>query len=672
MSDRIDGLLPPCSDHERRRLEALRRLDVIHTPAEPSLDDAVALVALLVGAHAVSLTLVDTDVAWTKAGTCGQYEVPRQASVADLAIAAVGGRAQRVVVEGDPLAGHPTLAGLAFPVTCAAVAVLAPEGEPVGALEIVWNDERDLAPELLDLLDRFGSQTGHLLELRAEASEYHRFIDLSPEPVTVLDVDGRIVLANPALAMLLGSEVDELMGRPFLDLVDRQDRTRATSDLARVLFARSRSAQLDLQLRRADGEVVTCSVSAAHLRGARRHMQLVIHDLSERLRGEEERSRLSEQLARAQRLDAVGRVAGGLAHDLNNLLVVMVSNLGLAEESLAEAQAEVGVEPIASLRQDLDEMKLAVDRAGQLTSKLLEFAQRPDGQSGITHVIDAVEAVAGLIARSLGAGVKLLVEVEDDLPPVAADPVKLERALVNLVINASDAMPDGGSVRIVARGLRAAPAVADRRGGSRPTPAAVVVEVIDDGVGMDANVQARAFEPLYTTKGEDGTGLGLVTVAAFADEIDGTVRLESTPGEGTCVALILPAIDQPAFSVPVGIDVPVGGARVLLVDPGERTRRVIAQMLQGAGYRVRAVGSAEEALGQLGELAPDLLVTELALPGMSGVRLVAELQRRRPEIRAVALATVDAPRTLDGTPVLVKPFSHTRLLRTVERVMQDR
>jgi two-component system, cell cycle sensor histidine kinase and response regulator CckA len=645
---------------EQQRLEALLRPDVADTVPEPELDDALRLVQDLVGAHEVAMTLVSFERAWTQATTGARHDVARDASIAQLGIAARDGFAEVTVTEDHVLALHPALHGLRLPVTCAAVVVRGPGGDPLGALEIVWSEARQVEQGLVDILVRIATHAGHLIELRAEASEYRRFIELSPDPVTVLDVDGAIVMANPALATMLGYDhAATLTELPFLDLIDRRDRTRVTSDLARVLFARSRTAQIDLRLRRLDGAAVSCSVSAGNLRGARRHVQLVIHDLSDRLRGEDERTQLSEQLARAQRLDAVGQIAGGLAHDLNNLLVVMISNLSLAEESLVDAELEVGPDPIRAVRQDLEELRLAVDRAGRLTSKLLEFAQRPDGEHDVASVADAVETVQGLIARSLGAGVSLVLDVDEGLPPVAADPIKLERALVNLVINARDAMDGGGTVRIVSRDVGV-------------ESSSVLVEVIDDGQGMEPSVRARAFEPLFTTKGEGGSGLGLATVAAFADEIDASVQLDSVPGQGTRVGLRLPVADRKLDQLPMGLDVPVGGARVVLVDPGERTRRVIARMLQGAGYRVRAVGSAEEALQAFGDVSADLLVTELSLPGMTGVRLLAEVATRHPGLRAVALATVDAPHTLDGTPVLVKPFSHTRLLRTVERVMRDR
>lgn len=661
--------ITPRTPSEQQRLEALLRLDVVRTGAEPELDDAVRLIAELMGAHAVALTLVTADRAWTKAATIGQFEVDRRGSLAELAVDSPAGLAVIVVAEGSAFTSHPAVRGLDLPVTCGAVVVRGPTGEPVGALEVVWDARREVNEQAAARMLRAAAHLGHLLELRAEAREYRRFIELNPDPVLVLDIDAAIVLANPSLVTLLGYETaDDLVGTPFVELVDRQDRTRVTAELGRVMFARSRTAQIELVLHRRDGDVLTCAVSAGNLQGARRHLQLVVHDLSDRLRSEEQRSRLSEQLARAQRMDAVGQIAGGLAHDLNNLLVVMVSNLSLAEESLTDAERSVGHDPLAPVCQDLAELRLSVDRAGALTSSLLEFAQRRDGTDEVASVVEVVATVRGLIERSLGRDVTLEVVADDRLPPVAADPGKLERALVNLVINARDAMPDGGTVRLTA--VTSGEVVEDRRQRTGRSRAAVTIEVSDDGCGMDAYVQARAFEPLFTTKGEGGTGFGLATVAAFVDEIDGSIQLESRPGEGTRVRLHLPVAEAVAEPMAVGLDVPVGGARVMVVEPGERTRRVIVQMLQGAGYRVQAHGSAEEVLPLIAGVRPDLLITELSLPGMPGARLLTEVREHHPELRTVALTALDAPGTVDGTPVLVKPFSHTRLLRTVKRVLR--
>lgn len=657
---------------EQQRLGVARWADADATDA-PSFDVAVGLLADLLGAHQAMVSLVAGGLVSTTASTCGPIRVPRDASIAELAFASPNGVAVVTITRDHRLADHPALRGLELPVTCGAVAVPGPAGEPIGAVEVVWPDHRTVEPDLIEMLSNVGAHARDLFALHAEAREYRRFIELSPDPVTVLDDDGAVCRSNAALAQLLGLDgTEDLAGRPFLELVDRRDRTRATSELARVMFRRNRTAQLDVRLLHAAGGSIACSISAGNLRGTPNRVQLVVHDLSDRLRGEDERTQLSEQLARAQRLDAVGQIAQGLAHDLNNLLVIMVSNLSLAEESLGDADGDPGAEPFTAVRQDLAELRLAVDRAGQLTSKLAQFAQRADPEYAVASVAEVVETVQGLVVPTLASQVTLVVDVAVGLPPVAVDPTRLERVLLNLVLNARDAMLARGTVRVLARSTSVADGNGVRPTGVRPSHGSVLIEVVDDGQGMDASTQARAFEPLFTTKGEGGSGLGLATVAALADEVDGSVRLDSEPGRGTRVSLVLPCTERTAAEAPIGGNVPVAGARVLLVDPGERTRRVIARMLQGAGYRVTSLASAEEALRSLDELPTDLLIAELSLPGKTGVQLLAEVRLRVPALRAVMLAAVEAPLTLDGTPVLVKPFSHTRLLRTVEVVLQQR
>ncbi len=642
-----------------RRAEAQRRLGVAGACRFDELDELLALVARAAGASGARFVVIDQDVDRVVAEDGPAYRVDRRWSLARTALKAADGRASVVVEPGVERAGLPLFAGADVPVALAAVSVTAPDGEPIGGVVAHWVGEQAVQEPAWAPLEDGARHLGYVLELRADEREYRRFINLNPDPVLVLDVEGAVVIANPAMATLLGHDDPEAMvGRPFLACVARSDRARVTAELARVLFARRRTRQFDVSLLDREGATVATSVSAGHLRGARRHLQLVVHDLSERLRAEEERSTLSEQLARAQRLDAVGHVASGLAHDLNNLLVVMVSNLALAREGLESIDAQV---PLRAVCDDLEELQIAVDRASALTSQLLAFAAADEAGSDAADIGEVVAAVLGLVERSLPQGVTLQRSVPSGLPLVAVPPVQLERALLNLVINARDAVGAIGTIEVRAS------STAD---GGRQS---VRLEVQDDGSGMDEATLARAFEPLFTTKADaGGSGLGLASVLALTDEVDGVVTIRSTPREGTTVTLVLPVEAAAPESIPVGVDVPVGGARVLLVDPGERTRRVITSMLRGSGYRVTPVATGEEALEILATGADELLITEVALPGRGGAELLEHVRASTQPIPVIVLASVDAPPTLAGVPVLVKPFSHARLLRVVERVLAER
>ncbi len=666
-----DALAAALEHDAPRQATSLTRLRLLKAGPHPSTTGLVQLAARTVQASYAALVLVDGRLARVQAAT---HRLPPAFPVETcLAALAITSDTDVAVFEPDDERRHP--AGLRLALEAAAV-VRSPDGVPVGALEVGWLEPRDLDDTVRDALHDLAGLAEEVLELRAEAEEYRRFVELTPDPVLILDLVGDVRQVNPALLGMLGiDDGEQVIGRSFVGLFARPDRARIAAALGRVPFSRVTVHRLDTRLVRPDGEQLPCSLSMGLLGGTRRHLQVTIHDLSDRLRDEEARTQLSEQLARAQRLDAVGQVAGGLAHDLNNLLVVMSANLSMAHESLGDLEVAGDREAMAPLLEDLDEVRAAVDRASDMTRQLLQFARREQGKAGVADLATVVGAIQQLLSRSLKPAVRLEVDLAPDLAPVAADPVQLERAVLNLVNNAVDAVGEAGTIRIRASTDTGGFGGKERRSdlAAKADRVAVRLEVVDDGGGMDEVTRVRACEPLFTTKPEGrGTGLGLSAVLAFADEVDATLSLSSAPGQGTTASLVVPVHEPGGHGVPVGLDRPVAGARVVLVDPGERTRRVIARMLGEAGYRVTTCASGEDALELLATNGTDLLVTELVLPATSGIRLIGDARQLLPGLPVVVLAAVEAPRALEGDPVLVKPFSQTRLLRTVERVLGQR
>ena len=658
---------------EARRLEALRRLDILDTPPEAEFDDVAGLLGALLGASYAAVTFVDDARAWSKAvrDRTQQPEVPRDCSPAWLAILAEGGTVHVAIDEVAELAQHPSVAEAGL-VTVAAAAIEAPDGQRIGAVEVGWADPLADDASLQATLQRVADHVTRLLELRGEVGEYRRFIELNPDAVTVLDLEGRIELANPMLAQVLRLAAStDVVGQNFLELVATEDRARVAKELAQVLLARRSASQADMRLLRSDGTAVACSVSVGHLRGSRRSLQLVIRDLDDRIRGEEERASLSEQLAQAQRLDLAGKLASGLAHDLKNLITVMSSYLDLATGSVEDLVPTVGTEPVESILDDFEQLRRAVDRAGGLTRKLMQFAGT-EASSDEVELAPAIGDVRNLIESAIAPGVKLEVDLEDELPCIRADRVGLEQALVNLVMNSSDALPEGGTIIIRARVTDTPAAGGVTSGPNQSFDTArryIRLSVMDDGTGMDDETLTRAFEPLFSTKGAArGTGLGLPTVLAFAQQADGVVDVHSTPGVGTTISLVLPTVS----TRPEAIDPhrPVGGKRVVLVDPNDRARRVIAQMLQSAGYRVLPAHDGETALEILAQEGGDMLVTELALPGMPGWRVVDRARIDRPDLPVLVFASAQAPdRVTSDVRTLVKPFSSDRLLRILSELL---
>ncbi len=636
-------------------------------PGRPrELDGFLELIATTLGAQAVRFAVVDGDVPRTQVS-----DVQRSAGgldarwgLAQEAVRSPSGRASRTVGPGEERTDLPSLGAGARGVTLAAVVVDGPlEGSRVGALVAHWVADLQVPEEAWMALERASRHVTMVLDLRAESGEYRRYVDLSPAPVLILDDDGVIQRANPAFARLLQVDTPaELVGRPLVNLVAPVDQSRVTSEIARLLFSSKDRLSLEATLVGAPGRQVPVSIAAARLDGVRRQLQLTVHDLTERISGEELRSRLSEQLARAERLDVVGQLAGGLAHDLNNLFAVMVSNLELVDESLVEDGDPHAAEVQVEVRSDLAEVRAAVERAVRLTGRLLDFGRQAGSNVGTTDIFEVVHAVGRLVGSTVGVGVELRLEVEERLPRVVGDATQIERALLNLALNARDAV--GASGTITVRASRLEPAAP----GPKPVGEFVRIQVVDDGAGMDEATRARVFEPFFTTKGEKGSGLGLPAVVALAAELDGEVALISGPGEGTEVTLDLPLSGDPVAVVPLGGAVPVAGARILLADASEHARPVIERMLAVDGYRVTSVTSVAKVLSAIDELSPALVIVDLSLPG-GGATLLERLRTGRPELPTLAVAAIDTPSLFDVSPALVKPFSHTRLLREVRQLV---
>jgi signal transduction histidine kinase len=374
------------------------------------------------------------------------------------------------------------------------------------------------------------------------------------------------------------------------------------------------------------------------------------------------RVRLEEQLRQAQKLEAVGALAGGIAHDFNNLLTVILSLGGVALESLPSG------EPV---REDLQEIISTARRAEALTRQILAFARRQFTRPVDLDLNATIAGATKMIERLIGEHITVRLELAPDLPHVLADPRQLEQVLVNLAVNARDAMPRGGTLEVSTRRLGAA--AQDASGGDR-----VQLVVADSGLGMDAETRARAFDPFFTTKEQGhGTGLGLAVVHGIVQQCGGAVRLDSAPGRGTTVTIELPGVAAGA-RVPAAAPVPVparpvpaaAGRTILLVEDEPAVRAVALRVLERAGYRVLAATGGEAALRLAAEEPSiDLVLTDVVMPGMGGAALAERLRAARPGIRVLFMSgySADLPKGLapTGGGLLEKPFTPAALLARV-------
>ena len=499
-------------------------------------------------------------------------------------------------------------------------------------------------------------QFNHALAARAQAevaerAARQRFESLFENAVVGLYVstaDGRFLQVNQALVEMLGFEnSDELMEvGPEALYADPSKRDRLVGHSITSGYV----PVTELEWLRADGVPIPVRVGGKLIPGPDREpvFEMIVQDISEEKRTEDE-------LRQTQKMEAIGQLAGGIAHDFNNLLTVIGGNVELLEDELSASDRS---------RADLDQISRATQRAAGLTRRLLSFSRKQRGGSQVVDVNEVVSGLARMLVPILGERIALEIDLSPDPLPVAIDPGELEQTVLNLVLNARDALPDGGAVRI-ATGY-----------GTGTARSLAVLTVEDTGVGMDEATRERIFEPFYTTKpmGE-GTGLGLSTVYGIVKRAGGSVTAESEPGVGTVMTLRIPTAATPSRPSDVE-ERPIAtpnGERILVVEDDELVRRFVVRALRDAGYDVRSAASGDGALDLLrndGE-GLDLVLTDIVMPGLSGQELAERLALTHPdtpvlfmsgyvEDRLLQDAFADAPDRL-----LRKPFTTAELRASV-------
>jgi PAS domain S-box-containing protein len=400
-----------------------------------------------------------------------------------------------------------------------------------------------------------------------------------------------------------------------------------------------------------------------------------LESLSSLLATSLQRAQTEEALNHAQRLESVGQLTGGIAHDFNNLLTVIQGNLQVLEELPSLVQDAYG-------QQLLGAAVRATRRGAELTGKLLAFSRRQVLQPTRVETSALLQSLSDMLSRTLDQRILIEVEAPASCPPVVADPSQLESALLNIAINARDAMPDGGTLRFRCEACSALPA---RLHSELDDPSAnagnfVAIAISDTGSGMPEEVKERAFEPFFTTKEAGrGTGLGLSTVYGFVKQSRGAIAIDSAPGAGTTVTMYIPRPwddDNPLDGCVAPIDAVPEGLRVLLVEDDAEVRNVVRMFLVALGCTVSMAASGEQALLALGPDAQiDLLLTDIALgPGMRGTQLAAEAQRRFPALAILLMSgfsteLLEADR--DSPPsweLLRKPYSREELARAIAKV----
>ena len=494
---------------------------------------------------------------------------------------------------------------------------------------------------------------------KLERSE-RRFRDLVESLVDVvfsLDLDGRVEYISPAVKRF-GFTVEELTGKHFTHIFHPEDRSAGDRAFHDTLGGGDDPAEFRLIDKSGAVRYVQVAARAVYEDGRMSGLTGVAADVTEQRRAE-------DQLRVAQRLEAVGRLAGGIAHDFNNLLVVI---LGFADLALDRLSAN---DPG---RADLEQICKAGERAAELIRQLLAFSRRQVLQPEVINLNDIVRGVEAMLQRVVGETVAFRTEFHRDLPNVLADPGQIEQVLMNLVVNARQAMPDGGTVTI-ATAEQTAP-----DGGSF-----AVLRVRDTGQGMDEATKAKIFEPFFTTKPQgEGNGLGLSTVYGIVQQSGGTITVETSLGGGTTFNLTFPADTSgmpPARRLALESQSAVEGSAetVLVVEPEEGVRDLAYRFLSTAGYNVIAVPGVQEGERAFKEQGGrvDLLLTEVTLPVVGGEELASRLRSNRPDLRVLFMADSDAAKPTEtgkgkrAAHLVIKPFTRLELSRRVRDVLDQ-
>jgi PAS domain S-box-containing protein len=513
----------------------------------------------------------------------------------------------------------------------------------------------------LDLTERLVAERA----LRLSEHSYRSLVEEAPCAICRCTVDGQLLQVNRAMLDMLGYDAaseGELLMRDLPLIFGSQ----GFEALRAGLLARSDLQGMEATWRLRDGRDIQVIVSGRAIRdhsGMLSHLDIVAEDVTQQ-------KHLEEQLNQAQKMQAVGQLAGGVAHDFNNLLTVIGGHVDMM---LARPHDD-------HLQHRLAEVRQAADRAASLTRQLLAFSRRQVLQNKVVNLNQVIHNLHTMLARLIKENVELTFRPGRDLGCVRADPSQIEQVLVNLTVNAQDAMPQGGQLTIETSNV----SIAEQPG--RPPEALppgeyVQISVRDTGLGMDREVQSRIFEPFFTTKEPGaGTGLGLSMAYGVVTQSGGRIEVESVPGVGSVFYIYLPQVIAPqpaAPALPEADAAPGGTETILLAEDETGVRELIRTYLEGLGYRVLTASNGAEGLSVARSFpdAIDLLVSDFVMPKLGGRELARELKQLRPQLKIVFIsgyaghAATSEDLDVAGVRFLPKPLSMRLLAKTVRGVL---
>jgi len=534
------------------------------------------------------------------------------------------------------------------------------------------NDQLSRSNDLLrqEIADRRKAEEA----LAASEDRYRLLVDNAPYMVAVVQ-DEQLVFINQTGAGMLGAtDSTAIIGQPVTGFLHANDAGQVTGALTRAIAEREQINLSDIVLIRMDkAEIIVELVALPTDFRGKTAAQLIIHDITERRRSEAEREKLGEQLRQAQKMESIGRLAGGVAHDFNNILTGIIGYLDLLLG---------GQETGADSREILQEIRKAAERAGQITQQLLGFSRRQMISPRVLDLNQTISKATRMLRRIIGEDIQLLFEAGEKLHSVFMDEGQIEQILINLAVNSRDAMPHGGTVAIATKNEIIDDGIGDLDIQVQPGRY-VVVSVYDNGEGMPPDVQEKIFEPFFTTKDiGKGTGLGLSMGYGIMKQNKGFVEVHSDPGKGTAFHLHFPAAGA-AIETPTVQHTeapPRGNETILVVEDEEIVRELAHRILEIQGYRVLVAENGEAALevAQRHREPIDLVLTDVVMPKMNGMRLAERLWTEHPDLKVLFMSgyteeLIDRHGPIDQqTDFIAKPFTLETLTNAIRNALDGK
>jgi len=539
---------------------------------------------------------------------------------------------------------------------------------------IKWPDGRLVRFELaINITERKKAEE----KLKESEERYRTLFDASSDAVYLETIEGEIIDCNEAACKMLGYDRDELIGLNVADIVPDDVKT----ELANVALEIVSKGKICIESfgKRKDGSIFPTEVNARLIKIGNRHMVIVyVRDISAQKEIEKEKAKLQEQLRQAQKMEAIGTLAGGIAHDFNNLLTVINGHSEIALMKVGDNLA---------LKNDIKMIKEAGERAAQLISQLLAFSRKQIYEPKTVSVNQIIMDLDRMLSRLISEDIYIEKRLCDNLPPIMADPTQIEQILINLIVNARDAIYERQDnkvekkITIETSYVFLDDSYVKKHLGSKKGPH-VLICVSDTGVGMDEETQKRIFEPFFSTKEMGrGTGLGLATIYGIVKQNNACIYVYSEPGKGSSFKIYWPVSKDKEVAIQEDDyeEIPGGNEHILVVEDNEFVRGLIYDALTQAGYKVFKASNGEEALSLIEKdgLIPQLIISDLIMPGMNGKELINKIEKVLPNIAVLYISgytdnyIVHNGILEKGTNFIQKPFTINKLLKKVRSILDE-